>query len=155
MSVQSIHPEEEQRLTHTLQEIDRQLGGIGPRYLGVEQRLFKQTIIANKEPSYKKFDWRRVNKEKTSDESHTHGEMVRGLFHTRCQVRIRNHKGLKRIYIDFDTEARRFASLISAYRPKHLSSLHDHVAGLFKHRFSQFPINLMNCISHDYRWRKL
>ncbi|WP_419873340.1 hypothetical protein [Candidatus Pristimantibacillus sp. PTI5] len=64
MSVQSIHPEEEQRLTHTLQEIDRQLGGIGPRYLGVEQRLFKQTIIVNKEPSYKKIDWRRVNKKK-------------------------------------------------------------------------------------------
>nr|WP_311547877.1 transposase [Paenibacillus baekrokdamisoli] len=62
-----------------------------------------------------------VNKEKTSDESHTHGEMVRGLFHTRCQVRTRNHKGLKRIYIDFDIEARRFASLISAYWPKNLS----------------------------------
>ncbi|MBB3073519.1 hypothetical protein FHS14_006578 [Paenibacillus baekrokdamisoli] len=28
-------------------------------------------------------------------------------------------------------------------------SLHDHVAGAFKHRFSQLPINLMNCISHD------
>ncbi|MDQ6418297.1 hypothetical protein RB620_02485, partial [Paenibacillus sp. LHD-117] len=27
-------------------------------------------------------------------------------------------------------------------------SLHDHVAGLFKHKFSQLPVNLMNCISH-------
>ncbi len=61
-----------------------------------------------------------VNKEKTSDESHTHGEMVRGLFHTRCQVRTRNHKGLKRIYIDFDIETRCFASLISAYWPPQL-----------------------------------
>ena len=61
-----------------------------------------------------------VNKEKTSDESCTHGKMVRGLFHTRCQVRYRNHKGSERIYIDFDTEARRFASLISAYWPPQL-----------------------------------
>jgi len=61
-----------------------------------------------------------LNKEKTSDESCTHGEMVRGLFHTRCQVRRRNHKGSERIYIDFDTEACRFASLISAYWPPQL-----------------------------------
>ena len=61
-----------------------------------------------------------VNKEKTSNESCTHGEMVRGLFKTRCQVRTRNHKGSKRIYIDFDTEVRRFASLISAYWPESL-----------------------------------
>jgi hypothetical protein len=25
-----------------------------------------------------------LNKEKTSDEGYTYGEMVRGLFHTRC-----------------------------------------------------------------------
>ncbi|OBR67469.1 transposase, partial [Paenibacillus oryzae] len=62
-----------------------------------------------------------VNKEKTSDESSTHGEMVQGLFHTRCQVRSRNHKGIERIYIDCDTEVRRFASLISVYWPKTLS----------------------------------
>lgn len=62
-----------------------------------------------------------VNKEKTSDESSTHGEMVQGLFHTRCQVRSRNHKGIERIYIDCDTEVRRFASLISLYWPKTLS----------------------------------
>ncbi|WP_236344368.1 transposase [Paenibacillus plantiphilus] len=61
-----------------------------------------------------------VNKEKTSDESCTHGEMVSGLFHTRCQVRSRNHKGSERIYIDFDTEALRFSSLISAYWPRDL-----------------------------------
>ncbi|MDQ6423623.1 hypothetical protein RB620_29870, partial [Paenibacillus sp. LHD-117] len=29
-------------------------------------------------------------------------------------------------------------------------SLHDHVAGLFKHKFSQLPVNLMNCISHVF-----
>lgn len=34
-----------------------------------------------------------LNKEKTSDEGYTHGEMVRGLFHTRCQIRLKNHKG--------------------------------------------------------------
>lgn len=62
-----------------------------------------------------------LNKEKTSDdEGYTHGEMVRGLFHTRCQVRSRNHKGSVRIYIDFDTEVRRFASLISSYWPREL-----------------------------------
>mgnify|MGYP001388090595 FL=1 len=61
-----------------------------------------------------------VNKEKTSDESSTHGEMVQGLFHTRCQVRSRNHKGIERIYIDCDTEVRRFARLISLYWPKTL-----------------------------------
>jgi hypothetical protein len=34
------------------------------------------------------------NKEKTSDdEGYTHGEMVRGLFHTRCQVRMKTLKG--------------------------------------------------------------
>jgi len=32
-----------------------------------------------------------LNKEKTSDESCTHGEMVRCLFHTRCQIRSKNH----------------------------------------------------------------
>jgi hypothetical protein len=61
-----------------------------------------------------------LNKEKTSDESCTHGEMVRELFHTRCQVRSRNHKGSERIYIDCDIEVRRFASLISSYWPKDL-----------------------------------
>lgn len=58
-----------------------------------------------------------VNKEKTSGESCTHGEMVRGLFKTRCQVHTRNHKGSQRIYVDFDTDVRRFANFISAYWP--------------------------------------
>jgi hypothetical protein len=62
-----------------------------------------------------------LNKEKTSDESCTHGQMVSGFFHTRCQVRVRRHKGSERIYIDFDTEVRRFATLISAFWPSHLS----------------------------------
>jgi hypothetical protein len=42
-----------------------------------------------------------LNKEKTSDESCTHGKMVRGLFHTRCQVRKTTANGVERIYIDF------------------------------------------------------
>jgi hypothetical protein len=33
-----------------------------------------------------------LNKEKTSvEEGYTHGEMVRGLFHTRCQVRVQSN----------------------------------------------------------------
>lgn len=59
-----------------------------------------------------------LNKEKTSDEGYTHGEMVRGLFHTRCQIRLTNRKGNQRIYIDCDTEARRFARLIQLFWPK-------------------------------------
>jgi hypothetical protein len=60
-----------------------------------------------------------LNKEKTSDEGYTHGEMVRGLFHTRCQVRIVNHMGQKRIYIDCDTQVQQFARLIDHYWPEH------------------------------------
>ncbi len=62
----------------------------------------------------------KVNKEKTRDESHTHGEMVKGFIHARCQVRVSNHKGSKRNYLEFDTEVRRFASLISNHWPKSL-----------------------------------
>lgn len=62
-----------------------------------------------------------VNKEKTSDESCTHGQMVNGFFHTRCQVRFRHHKGSERIYLDFDTEVRRFATLISEFWPSQLA----------------------------------
>lgn len=61
-----------------------------------------------------------INKEKTSDESCTHGEMVRGMIHTRCQVRCRSHKGSERIYLHFDIEVRRFASFISTYWPPEL-----------------------------------
>ena len=61
-----------------------------------------------------------MNKEKTSDgKGCTHGEMVRGLFHTRCQTRTRNHKGQERIYIDFDIEVKRFARLIRLFWPPH------------------------------------
>lgn len=61
-----------------------------------------------------------LNKEKTSDEEgYTHGEMVRGLFHTRCQVHMRNHKGSQRIYIDFDTQAQQFARLFDLFWPDH------------------------------------
>ena len=61
-----------------------------------------------------------INKEKTSDERCTHGEMVSSLFHTRCQIRTRNHKGSERIYIEFDIEALRFSSFISDYWPTDL-----------------------------------
>jgi len=71
MSVQSIHPEEEQRLTHTLQEIDRQLSGIGPRYLGndyTEQVLDAQREerrqrleVSAKEPYFGRIDYKHEN----------------------------------------------------------------------------------------------
>jgi hypothetical protein len=65
-----------------------------------------------------------LNKEKTSDdEGCTHGEMVRGLFHTRCQVRVKNQKGIQRISLDIDTEVQKFASLIKRYWPKHYMML--------------------------------
>lgn len=61
-----------------------------------------------------------LNKEKTSDdEGYTHGEMVRGLFHTRCQVRIVNRDGSQRISIDCDTQVRQFARLIELFWPEH------------------------------------
>ncbi|WP_026326605.1 hypothetical protein, partial [Paenibacillus ginsengihumi] len=61
-----------------------------------------------------------LNKEKTSaDEGYTHGEMVRGLFHTRCQVRVKNHKGIPRISIDCDTQVQQFARLIELFWPEH------------------------------------
>ncbi|WP_235941745.1 transposase [Paenibacillus puerhi] len=61
-----------------------------------------------------------LNKEKTSDDGgYTHGEMVRGLFHTRCQVRAVNHKGNRRISIDCDTNVRKFARLIELFWPEH------------------------------------
>jgi hypothetical protein len=65
-----------------------------------------------------------LNKEKTSDdEGYTHGEMVRGLFHTRCQVRVNNHKGIQRISIDCDIQVQRFARLIELFWPKHYKML--------------------------------
>ncbi|UOF88940.1 transposase [Fodinisporobacter ferrooxydans] len=61
-----------------------------------------------------------LNKEKTSDdEGYTHGEMVRGLFHTRCQVRVNNHRGIQRISIDCDTQVQQFARLIELFWPEH------------------------------------
>jgi hypothetical protein len=61
-----------------------------------------------------------LNKEKTSDdEGYTHGEMVRGLFHTRCQVRVDNRKGHQRIYLDFDIQVQQFARLIELFWPEH------------------------------------
>jgi hypothetical protein len=63
-----------------------------------------------------------LNKEKTSDEEgYTHGEMVRGLFHTRCQIHVNNHKGIQRISIECDTKVQRFARLIDLFWPKHYS----------------------------------
>jgi hypothetical protein len=61
-----------------------------------------------------------LNKEKTSDdEGYTHGEMVRGLFHTRCQVRVKNRKGIQRISIDCDIQVQQFARLIELFWPEH------------------------------------
>ncbi|OPA75376.1 hypothetical protein BVG16_21455 [Paenibacillus selenitireducens] len=61
-----------------------------------------------------------MNKEKKSeDEGCTHGEMIRGLFHTRCQTRTRTYKGQERIYVDFDIEVKKFASLIRLFWPEH------------------------------------
>jgi hypothetical protein len=61
-----------------------------------------------------------LNKEKTSDEEgYTHGEMVRGLFHTRCQVRTKYHMGIQRIYVDFDIQAQQFARLFDLFWPEH------------------------------------
>lgn len=61
-----------------------------------------------------------LNKGKTSDdEGYTHGEMVRGLFHTRCQVRVKNHKGIQRISTDCDIQVQQFARLIDLFWPKH------------------------------------
>ncbi|WP_261304201.1 transposase [Paenibacillus andongensis] len=61
-----------------------------------------------------------MNKEKTSDgKGCTHGEMVCGLSHTRCQTCTRNHKCQERIHIDFDVEVKRFARLIRLFWPPH------------------------------------
>lgn len=60
-----------------------------------------------------------LNKGKTSAEGYTHGEMVRGLFHTRCQVRLNNHKGIQRISVDCDTQVQQFARLIELFWPRH------------------------------------
>ncbi len=60
-----------------------------------------------------------LNKEKTSDEGCTHGEMVRGLFHTRCQIRVNSRKGCPRISIDCDTKVRQFSRLIELFWPEH------------------------------------
>lgn len=61
-----------------------------------------------------------LNKGKTSDdEGYTHGEMVRGLFHTRCQVRLNNRKGHQRISIDCDTHVQQFSRLIDLFWPDH------------------------------------
>ncbi|MCG7409363.1 hypothetical protein MH117_18250 [Paenibacillus sp. ACRRX] len=61
-----------------------------------------------------------MNKEKTSrDEGFTHGEMVRCLFHTRCQTYKRIYKSKGRIYVDFDVEVKRFARRIRLFWLQH------------------------------------
>ncbi|WP_235496843.1 hypothetical protein [Aneurinibacillus migulanus] len=61
-----------------------------------------------------------LNKEKTSDDKgYTHGEMVHGLFHTRCQVRAKNYKGIQRISIDCDTQVQQFVRLFELFWPEH------------------------------------
>jgi hypothetical protein len=65
-----------------------------------------------------------LNKEKTSDEEgYTHGKMVRGLFHTRCQVHVKTKKGIQRIYIDFDIQAQQFARLFELFWPEEILML--------------------------------
>jgi hypothetical protein len=59
-----------------------------------------------------------LNKEKTSDEEgYTHGKMVRGLFHTRCQIALKYPKGIQQISIHIDTEVQQFARLIELFWP--------------------------------------
>jgi hypothetical protein len=60
-----------------------------------------------------------LNRERTSDEGYTHGEMVRDLFHTCCQVRVNNHKGIQLISIESDTQVQQFARLIELFWPEH------------------------------------
>lgn len=58
------------------------------------------------------------NKEKTSDgECFTHGEMVSSLFHTRCQIQLKAHKGIQQVHIKFDTTVCRFARLFESFWP--------------------------------------
>jgi hypothetical protein len=65
-----------------------------------------------------------LNKEKTSDEEgYTHGEMVHGLFHTRCQIRSKNQRGLETISLDIDIEVRKFARLIQLFWPDEIRML--------------------------------
>jgi hypothetical protein len=64
-----------------------------------------------------------LNNEKTSDESCTYGEMVRGLFHTRCQIRSKNQHCLQTISIEIDTEVKKFARLIQLFWPDEIRML--------------------------------
>jgi hypothetical protein len=65
-----------------------------------------------------------MNKEKTSDdEGCTHGEMVRCLFHTRCQIRSKTRRGIQTISLDIDIEAVYFARLIHLFWPKEVRML--------------------------------
>jgi hypothetical protein len=74
-----------------------------------------------------------MNKEKTSDdEGCTHGEMVRCLFHTRCQIRSKTRNGIQTISLDIDIEAGRFARLIQLFWPSEIrmrwgESVYSHV----------------------------
>ncbi|EXX89846.1 transposase, partial [Paenibacillus darwinianus] len=62
-----------------------------------------------------------MNKEKTSDgDGCTHGEMVRCLFHTRCQIRSKTRSGTQTISLDIGTEAVRFARLIQLFWPNEI-----------------------------------
>jgi hypothetical protein len=64
-----------------------------------------------------------LNNEKTSDESCTYGEMVRGLFHTRCQIRSKNQHGLQTISLEIVTEVKKFARLIQLFWPDEIRIL--------------------------------
>jgi hypothetical protein len=67
------------------------------------------------------FAYWEANKEKTSDgDGCTHGEMVRCLFHTRCQIRSKTRSGIQTISLDIGTEAVQFARLIQLWWPNEI-----------------------------------
>jgi len=62
-----------------------------------------------------------LNKDKTSsEEDFTHGEMVKSLFHTRCQIKLKTKGIIQKIYAYFDTEVQKFARLFKLFWPDEL-----------------------------------
>jgi hypothetical protein len=65
--------------------------------------------------------WELNNKNAGPEKRFTHGEMVESLFHTRCQINMKNRKGFQSIYVYFDTKAHEFARLFDLFWPKILT----------------------------------
>lgn len=62
-----------------------------------------------------------LNKDKTSsEEDFTHGEMIKSLFHTRCQIKLKTKGTIQKIYSYFDTEVQKFARLFKLFWPDEL-----------------------------------